>query len=105
MADKPNNLTQERKGVFDIVPGAGIMPTIAEAIERSKHEGRPITFNFSDVPVTVEAESNPELIRRDMCRAWEQLHQGSTQPVAPPRHPHKPRRRTRDVGSQSGLDR
>lgn len=77
MADKSNNLMQERNGIFDVTPGADIDATIAEAIERSKHEGRPIIFNFSDVPVTVEAESDPELIHRDMQRAWEQLHSSS----------------------------
>lgn len=74
MADKPNNLTQERHGVFDVAPGAEITSVIAEAAERSKHEGRPITFNFSDVPVTVVPESDPELIRRDVQRSWEKLH-------------------------------
>lgn len=81
MADKPNNLERERNGIFDVAPGAGITSTIAEAIERFKREGRSITFNFSDVPVTVEAESDPELIRQDYFQAWEQLHRpGPAQP-------------------------
>jgi hypothetical protein len=78
MVSQMNNLTQERKGVFEVMPGAEIDATIAEAIERSKREGRPITFNFSDVPLTVVPESDPELIRSDMFRAWEQLRRGST---------------------------
>lgn len=47
------------------------------AIERSQHETRPIIFNFSDVPVTVKPESDPELVRCDMQRAWEELHSRS----------------------------
>jgi hypothetical protein len=78
MNDKTSNLTQERRGVFSVTPGAGITVTIAEAIERSKRENRPITFNFSDVPVTVVPESDPETIRCEMQRAWEELHGGAT---------------------------
>jgi hypothetical protein len=77
MANQVNNLMREHDGIFDVAPGADITATIAEAIERSKREDRPITFNFSDVPITVEAESNPELIRLDMQRAWNQLHRDS----------------------------
>lgn len=77
MGDKTSNLMQERDGIFDVAPGAGITSTIAEAIERSQHEDRPITFNFSDVPVTVVADSDPEMIRLDTQRAWEKLHSGS----------------------------
>jgi hypothetical protein len=77
MGDKTSNLERERNGTFDVAPGVGITSTIAEAIERSKREDRPITFNFSDVPVRVESESNPEVIRQDYFRAWEELHSDS----------------------------
>lgn len=76
MAEQTHNLMEERGGVFDVMPGAGIMSTIAEAIERAKDEGRPITFNFSDVPVTVVPESDPERVRADMQSTWERLHEG-----------------------------
>jgi hypothetical protein len=77
MAGATNNLIREDKGVFAVMPGAELDATIAEAIERSKREDRPITFNFSGVPLTVEAESDPTSIRVDMFCAWEQLHSGS----------------------------
>jgi hypothetical protein len=74
VSERTTNLMQEHDGVFDVIPGAGLAPTIAEAIERAAREGRPITFNFSDVPVTVEPESDPEAVRNDMQHAWEQIH-------------------------------
>jgi hypothetical protein len=76
MDKKTSNLGEERSGIFEVVPGAELTSTIAEAIEQSKRGNRPITFNFSDVPVTVVSESDPELIRCDMQRAWEELHSG-----------------------------
>jgi hypothetical protein len=74
VAGATNNLLHEHDGVFDVMPGAELDATIAEAIEQSKREDRPITFNFSGVPLTVEPESDPTSIRVDMFRAWEQLH-------------------------------
>jgi hypothetical protein len=76
MGNKTSSLMQECSGIFNVTPGAGITATITEAIERSRRENRPITFNFSDVLVTVVPESDPEMIRCDMRRAWEELHSG-----------------------------
>jgi hypothetical protein len=77
MSNTSNLMQQHHDGVFDVMPGADITSTIAEAIEQSQRENRPITFNFSDVPVTVVPESDPELVRCDMQRAWEELHSRS----------------------------
>ncbi len=77
MAEQTKNLMQEHDGIFDVIPGAGITSVVAEAIERSKRERRPIIFSFSDVPVTITSKSDPEIVRADMFSAWEQLHSGS----------------------------
>ena len=56
------NLYEEVDGVFDVMAGSRISNTIAEAITLSKREGRPITFMFNEVKITVTRFSKPNLI-------------------------------------------
>lgn len=63
------NLWREKNGVYDVMAGSSITPTIAEAIALSAKKKRPIVFEFNGVTVTVRGDSNPELIYRDWSRA------------------------------------
>lgn len=63
------NLWREENGVFDVMAGANITDTIAEAIQLSADENRTIMFEFNGVTVNVSSDSEPELIYRDWSRA------------------------------------
>lgn len=63
------NLWEERDGVFDIMAGANITDTIAEAIALATDKNRTIVFEFNGVNVSVAADSNSDLIYRDWSRA------------------------------------
>ncbi len=63
------NLWREKGGVYDVMCGSSIGPTIAEAIALSAKKKRVIKFEFNDVVVSVREDSNPELIYRDWSRA------------------------------------
>jgi CubicO group peptidase (beta-lactamase class C family) len=56
-------------GTLEVMAGCDIMSTIREAIHLSFRGKKTIVFEFNDVLVTVEADSDPELIYRDWNRA------------------------------------
>lgn len=64
------NLWEERDGVFEVMAGANITSTIAEAIALAADEDRTIVFEFNGVNVSVVAGSDPDLIYRDWSRAF-----------------------------------
>ena len=63
------NLWREKDGVYDVLVGSSIGPTIAEAIALSAEKKQAIKFEFNGVVVSVRGNSNPELIYRDWSRA------------------------------------
>lgn len=63
------NLWREKDGVYDVMAGADITATIAEAIALSAKKKRQIVFKFNGVTVTVRSDSDPALIRRNWSRA------------------------------------
>jgi hypothetical protein len=84
--DTGGNLAREHNGVFEVLPGSEINATIEEAVERSKLERRQIRFRFGfrDVVVTVEPDSEPELIRGEMWRAMSGEIESSVGPKPDP---------------------
>ena len=63
------NLWKENNGVFDVMTGSNITDTIAEAIALSAKKKRTIKFEFNGVTVSVNSDSNHELIYRDWSRS------------------------------------
>jgi hypothetical protein len=63
------NLYRNEDGTFDAMAGSQIQPTIAEAIDTAFALEQTISFEFNGVTVTVEANSNAELVYRDWDRA------------------------------------
>lgn len=63
------NLYRNEDGSFRAMAGSSIQPAIAEAIEIAGSVGEAISFDFNGVTVTIEANSNVELIYRDWNRA------------------------------------
>ena len=56
-------------GSLDVMPGSTIDHTVNEAIGLAISRQEALKFEFNGVTVTVEADSNPELILRDWRRA------------------------------------
>ncbi len=54
---------------IDVMAGANITGTIAEAIDMARGFGTTMQFEFNSVTVSVRSDSNPELIYRDWSRA------------------------------------
>lgn len=63
------NLRKEEDGTFSVMCGSTINTTIAEAITLAAEENRTIKFEFNGVMVSVNGDSNPDLICRDWSRA------------------------------------
>lgn len=63
------NLYRNEDGTFNAMAGSSIQPTIAEAIETTGSIGEAISFEFNGVTITVEANSNADLVYRDWNRA------------------------------------
>lgn len=60
----------ESDGVLKAKPGSRDIESIKEAIELAAKQGTAVTYaSGSDAIVTVHADSDPELIRRDLWRA------------------------------------
>jgi len=63
------DLWKEKDGIFDVLPGSSISYTVTEAIELSSLENRTISFNFNNTTISVNHDSNSDLICRDFFRA------------------------------------
>lgn len=63
------NLYRNKDYSLYAMAGSNIQPTIAEAIEMASALERSVSFEFNGVSITVEANSNAELIYRDWSRA------------------------------------
>ena len=64
------NLWREKDGIYNVIAGAEITATIAEAIALSAREMQPVRVELNDVLVTVHSNSEPKLIYRDWLRAF-----------------------------------
>lgn len=61
---------RDKDGCLTARATSSIKPTIKEAIELAKNEdGGSVSFDFNDIEITVEPNSNPDLILRDFWRA------------------------------------
>lgn len=64
------NFYRDDDGGLVAMCGSSIEPTVKEAIRLAKREkGNSVTFNFNGVEITVEPNSDPNLILRDWRRA------------------------------------
>lgn len=63
------NLYLNQDGTFEALVGSRIQKVLDEAIGIALCLGQPISFDFNGVAVTVESDSNAELIYRDWARA------------------------------------
>ena len=64
-----SNLYDENDGIYEVLCGSSISPTIHESINLAERNRKRVSFKFNEVLVHVNADSIAELIYRDWNRA------------------------------------